>query len=140
MEKTALVLDASVLLKWYYDENDSDKAIAIRDKFNRSELDILVPQILYYEVSNVFRYNKMYELAEKNRMINNLFSLGLETRLLSSEDMIIANELANTCNVTIYDAVYLSLARQLGIPLVTADEEFVKKVRAKDAVALNDWK
>lgn len=139
MEKTTLVLDASVLIKWYYEEEDSEKAIAIRDMFDRSELDIIVPQILYYEVSNAIRYNKYLQLEDKNRIIDNLFSLGLETRLLSSEDMVRTNEMATKNDTTIYDTAYLAMARNFGIPLVTADEEFVKKVRAKDVVSLKDW-
>ena len=49
-----IVLDASVVAKWFIEEEDTEKAIEIRDKFVRGEIKILVPSLLIYEIGNVF--------------------------------------------------------------------------------------
>jgi len=48
-----IVIDTSVVLKWYLvDEEYSQKALSILDKYVSNEIDILAPSLLEYEVIN----------------------------------------------------------------------------------------
>jgi len=48
-----IVIDASVVLKWYLvDEEYSEKALGLLDQYVSDELDILAPSLLEYEVIN----------------------------------------------------------------------------------------
>lgn len=47
MSKTILVLDASVVIKWFSNEEDSEKAINIRDKFANGDILIVCPDLQY---------------------------------------------------------------------------------------------
>ena len=49
-----IVLDASVVAKWFIEEEDTEKAIEIRDKFVQGEIEVLVHSLLIYEIGNVF--------------------------------------------------------------------------------------
>ena len=48
----ALVLDTSVIMKWYKEEEDSDKALEIRDKCIRGEIQLSAPDLVLYEMVN----------------------------------------------------------------------------------------
>jgi predicted nucleic acid-binding protein len=45
-----------------------------------------------------------------------------------------ANAIAWTYKITIYDALYVALAEQVGYPFITADEVMVKKLHGHSIV------
>jgi len=72
------VLDASVVLKWFVAENDSDKAVRLREEYYLGERDIIVPDLLLFEVSNALRYNSGFKVSEIKESIRTLFDMGIE--------------------------------------------------------------
>lgn len=54
MPAKKLILDASVVIKWFVDEEDSNKAILYLDTISQNQLIIIVPSLLFYEVGNFF--------------------------------------------------------------------------------------
>jgi len=56
--KRQYVLDASVIIKWYYFENESDLEAAdyIHEKVIRNEIIIVSPDLMIYEVLNFFAF------------------------------------------------------------------------------------
>ena len=55
-----IILDASVILRWFIEEEQSDKARKIQDDYLVDKLDIAVPDLLLYEVANALRFNKSF--------------------------------------------------------------------------------
>ncbi len=55
MEKQKVVADASVVAKWFLNEEFSEEATLLRDSFVKDELTISVPSLLNYEILNVLR-------------------------------------------------------------------------------------
>lgn len=52
-----IVLDTSVLLKWVFtEEENADKAIALKDRHLRGELLIIIPELATYEFANVIQH------------------------------------------------------------------------------------
>jgi predicted nucleic acid-binding protein len=51
------ILDASVVLKCFVDEEYTDKAIAMPDDYEKGETTIYSVQFMPYEVINAFCYN-----------------------------------------------------------------------------------
>ncbi len=47
-----IIIDASVIVKWYIDENDSNKAEIIKEQFINEKIDIIIPTLLNFEVLN----------------------------------------------------------------------------------------
>jgi len=64
------VLDASVVLKWFVDEYDSDKAAQLKEEYYSGEREIIVPDLLLFEVANALRYNPAFEIEEIKESIN----------------------------------------------------------------------
>ena len=64
-----MVLDASVVLKWYLtDEELGVKAISLLGEYVSNELDILAPSLLEYEVMNGLMIAQNQERPEMGQM------------------------------------------------------------------------
>jgi len=122
------VLDASVILKWFVDEEDSVQALRIRDEFYNGNREIIVPDLLLFEVSNALRYNPSFTVEEIKEAMRTIFDVGIEIITPTYSLLASAIELAKKLDVTCYDAVYLALAADLDFDFITADEKFYRKV------------
>ena len=135
-----IVPDASVLLKWAFhspDEHDRDSAIALLHAWIAGKVDIVLPKLWSFEVGNVLMMKKPDTAPE----IMEIF-IGYD---FVESDMSIelckeTFKLMQKYHVTFYDAAYHALAVLSKGILLTADEDYCKKVRdAKHVVRLKDW-
>ena len=120
-----LVIDASVIVKWFLNEENSDIARLIRLDLEKGSMSIIIPELLLLEVSNSLKYNKV---KEKNIIFANkiLFDAGFMISKLNEEIMLKTIENSIKYNITVYDALYVTLAQLHGTFLVTADKELYK--------------
>ena len=127
MEKEKIVVDASVVAKWFLIEECSDKALQLRNDYIKGAVILAAPTLLEYEVLNALRYSGVYSASELKKIGVALNKYGLETHGLSGEVKERAVELALSKDITIYDASYIALAQHLGAKLYTADNELAEK-------------
>jgi predicted nucleic acid-binding protein len=120
-----VIVDASIVLKWFVAERDSPAALLVR-----TEHTIAAPDFLLIECRNAL-LNKVrrreLDRAEAEDAESALDSIGID--ILSSRPMlcdafIIALDLAEP----IYDCIYLAAALATDRKLITADEHFAAKV------------
>ena len=125
MEKQEKVVDASVIVKWFLNEENSEKARMIKSDLESGNISIIVPELLFLEISNSLRYKKV---KEKNILVANkiLFGAGFDVAKLSEWVMIKTIENSVRYNITVYDALYITLAQIHGTFLVTADKGLYK--------------
>lgn len=71
------VLDASVVIKWFSEEEYTDKAVKLRDDFFKGENELVVPDLLLYEVSNALRYNPNFDETDVVEAVGSLFDMGI---------------------------------------------------------------
>ena len=126
MEKK-IVVDASVVAKWYLIEVYSDNAIKLRNDYVRGLVQIIVPSLLEYEVLNALRYSGVYNLDELKKIGSSLNKYGFITYDLENDIKDLVIKLALKENITIYDASYIALALKFNTLLYTADQELVTK-------------
>lgn len=126
--KKVVVVDASVIIKWFVDEEHSKKAIALRQGYIDGKLDIVCPNLLPYEVLNALRYNP--ESGEEHVRLAaealKKYQLWLYPILGELAALCIKNSFAY--GMSLYDSAYVSLAEYLDSTLYTADEKLLDKV------------
>src|SRR3989338_8537166 len=122
MERQKKVLDASVLVKWFSKEEDTDKALALLEQHSKEEIEILVPEIAFLEVINSLRYKKKDE-EELQKALDLLLDIQLRTIVLTKDILRKSIKIAVNENLTIYDSLYAAIAQLYGCLLITADKE-----------------
>ena len=133
---TAVVPDASIILKWVLDAEDEPghaAASQLLERWQRGELRLVVPPLWLYEVGNVLCLKRPADAAEA---LGILCDLGLSEVPLSRELMQRTVALAQGHDLTFYDASYLAVAEESKAVLVTADSKFYRRLPAGLAVEL----
>ncbi len=125
MEKQTQVLDASVIVKWFINETDSEKAIELWKNHVSGEIKIVVPNLIFSEIINSLRYkgNDEKSLLEINKSLwNSEFIIENVNEQILQNAIIIAKKY----DLTIYDSIYVAIAHLNGSSLITADKELFK--------------
>lgn len=124
--RNIVVIDTSIVIKWVFDEPNSDIAQALLAEWINKGTKIIAPSLLAYEVANV-----LYKNVRKGEITLKQAKLAL-TKILLSElkinfspdpDLgVQALELADRYKLSAaYDPHYLALAEREGCEFWTAD-------------------
>ena len=116
-----VVLDASVLLKWFLDEPGSEAALALKRRYCDGELATVIPALAFYEIPNVLRFKREVPKAEVKDITRALWDLELETVAPTEALLEEAIDLSFLTSLSLYDCAYLALAKELDAALITAD-------------------
>lgn len=123
-----IVLDASVVIKWYVEEELTDKAVEILNDYSDGLVDILSVQLMPFEVLNALRYNPQLGTSELTKVCESLTRTQITLFPLLDGLYQESVSIAFKYGTTIYDAAYLSLAITTDCILYTADAKFRNKV------------
>ncbi|MCG2709111.1 MAG: type II toxin-antitoxin system VapC family toxin [Thermodesulfovibrionales bacterium] len=124
-----MVIDASVILKWFMEEDGSNKAKDIKNAHISGASTITIPDIALYEVGNALRYKLEFSAKEVNRCFEELYELNLDIIGPYPEIVFLVTEIARQNDITFYDAFYVALAKELGLQFITADERLYNRTR-----------
>ena len=126
-----IVVDASVVVKWYVLEDDRSRALKIREDYIDGLVELAAPALMPFEVLNIIRcssdglgYGKLAEIAES------LSLYGFELHHLEGEYARLTASIALENGITVYDASYVVLAKVLDTVLYTADERLLGKLKS----------
>lgn len=129
-----LILDASVIIKWFSEEEYTDKSLKIREEIRSGDERGILPDLLLYEVANALRYSPRFNEDDVRDAIDSILDMGMDIVTPTSEIINSAINLAFTYNITVYDSFYVALAKELEIPLITADKKLHKNVKEMNFV------
>jgi predicted nucleic acid-binding protein len=121
-----VVADASVVVKWFIEEAHSDAARRLRDDYAADLIDLDAPCILPFEVMNALHFSSLFTPDELTLAAEALDRFSISLHVLEGELSKATLELARASGVTIYDASYAALTRQLGSEFYTADERLIE--------------
>ena len=137
-----LVVDSSVIVKWFakQDETDRPQALFIRKQFLSHQLNLIVPDLVLYEITNVLKTKKEVEGKDVRETIKFLFVYPFYTVSPSQALFLSALKIAYDYELTIYDAIYVALAQGAACSLITADKKLQSKCKSLDICLLKDFK
>jgi predicted nucleic acid-binding protein len=127
-----VVLDSSVVVKWFSTENKTEEALRLRDSYTQGSLKLTVSEILIAEVANALRYKPDYDTEKLKKALTSL--LGLHLNIIHLNETILARtvEIAYEGKVAFYDALPVAIAERREAVCITADEATqYRKLQAK---------
>lgn len=134
---TRYVVDSSVVTKWFVPETHSAAALAYLQTGRR----LVAPDLLMPELGNVlWKKIRSHEIdAPAGKLIVRHYQ-DLPVRLVPSLWLMgPALEIAVGLGRTVYDSLYLALARSARCSAVTADRRLLNAVRSSPLAALIRW-
>lgn len=127
------VIDASVLIQAYVKEEQSDEVLALLGELGTpGNLTLHVPEFCLLECTNViWKHVRLHGMPvqQAQRAIQHLSQLPL-TIQPTVEYLEVALTLGIENRLAIYDSLYLALAADLNVPLLTADARQAKVAQA----------
>jgi predicted nucleic acid-binding protein len=126
------VIDASVVLKWYLDDEEyGQKALSLLAKYVSEELDIIAPSLLEYEVINGLLIAQKRGRIKKDKILTAIDGfVNLEIKFLDLSNLY--QKVLHYCNAykcSAYDGSYLAVAENEGAVMITSDAGLYKTVR-----------
>ena len=129
MEK--VILDTSVIVKWFIAEENSDQALRILQEIKNQKLKLIAPKIIILEVVNALFLGNNYPQEGILKALQDIEGLNPEwvnIGSLSNEVIVITTI---QTKIAAYDAFFLALAETRKIPLITADKKHHPKKFSK---------
>lgn len=137
-----LVVDASVAIKWFVAEADSEVA----DRLLQEEIELHAPLLLMSEFANGLWKDcqkKLIDGAQAEAALKNIrrsIDHWHETESLLGQ----ALKLSIRLDHPVYDSVYIALAERNALRCVTADLRLLRKIKATEyadlVLHLADWR
>jgi len=133
-----LVLDTSVVVKWFVrpPEEDLEAALEVRRRVVEAELNLIIPDLMFYELVNVLLYQPQLRIQEAANALDSLEAMDLDVRPFSYSLGNEAVQLGKATGITAYDAYFIVFAEAFRCPLVTADRRCYARVRGRPSVKL----
>jgi predicted nucleic acid-binding protein len=122
------VLDASVAAKVFFFEEGSEAARACVSSGDF----VCAPDLLFIELASVAAKRVRQGISSDDRALGALRSVGSIVDLVapSRDHSERAYALARDHGFSVYDSVYLALAEERAIPVVTADERLLRRAES----------
>jgi predicted nucleic acid-binding protein len=140
---TALLVDSSVLIKWFHREGESEvaEARAILNAHLREEIEARIIELGLYEVGNVLLTSLHWKARDVSDQLGDLISICGTPLFVPIPWLYDAARLSQASRLTFYDAAWAAAARALRVALVSSDKplqrarlaesptEFVRRLR-----------
>jgi predicted nucleic acid-binding protein len=124
---TTLLVDTSVLVKWFHSEGESElgEARAIRDATRRGEVEARVIDLAIYELGNVLLRALQWSGPDVADQLDDLMVICGVPVAIGAAWFRQAADIGATHGLTFYDACCAAAAQGLGVSLVSADTRLI---------------
>ncbi|MDA8317350.1 MAG: type II toxin-antitoxin system VapC family toxin [Actinomycetota bacterium] len=135
---TTLLVDTSVLVKWFHSEGESEliEARAIRDATRRGEIEARVIDLAIYEMGNVLLRSLHWSASDVADQLDDLIVICGAPLAIAAAWLRQAADIGATHGLTFYDACWAAAAQALGISLVSVDAQLLAAGLAESPAAL----
>lgn len=116
-------VDASAGIKWFSSEKEDKVEIAkiLLEKNLSGEIEIIVPDLFFFEIINSFLYKKNFSYGQILKIFNSLKLMHMQIIYADYQLMEESLSIAHRQGITFYDALYVACARQKDCILLTED-------------------
>ena len=122
-----IVLDASVAVKWFSEKNEAhvESGVKIQEQKISGLLEIIVPDLFFLEVLNTFLTKSGFGPQDISIIQQALQKLNL--KIVYPDDAILKDtvKIVSDTGLTIYDSLYIAVAKVYGAPLYTEDKKIL---------------
>lgn len=123
------VIDASVIVKWFIPEEESDKAGRLKELLARGEASLYSPRYTLVEFANALTLHPLVKLSEDDITDAISASEGMVTLTdLTHEEWGAAIKLAREIPTAVYDSAYLALSLNMDMKFITADSKLYARL------------
>ena len=122
------VVDASVAIKWFSDEEGSIDARDFLRRHVEGKIQLTAPDLLLYEVGNALARGKQLDAESIEDALSFILTSGIRLFSLVDDTMHLAVKMCDKYRLTFYDAAYASLAADLDVPLLSADSKSHQRI------------
>ena len=124
---TTLLVDTSVLIKWFHSEGESQvaEARALREATRRGDIEARVVDLALYEIGNVLLRSLQWSGPAVADQLDDLIAICGSPLAVTADLLRQAAVLGAANGLTFYDACWASTARAFGISLVSADVQLL---------------
>lgn len=134
-----IVLDTSVVTKWFSQKQEQDlpAAFHILELIQQDQIQVICPRIILLELANVLFFGKG---VSQNDCLQAVLALrDLCSQLVDELNLPALTELMYKSKLTSYDTVFVNLAEEYRLPLVTADYKHHQKSVSPNIVWLAEF-
>jgi len=121
-----IVVDTSVVVKWYIPEQHYEAARRLRDEYLDGKFDLIAPALMPFEAVNALKYSGHYDGERLEEAAQSLPEYGID--LVPFNEIGAVAEIANDLGITVYDAAYVAVAREFDTKAYTADGSLLDDV------------
>lgn len=129
MKAVNFVIDASIVVKWFSEEENRFKALKILKNLEKEKYALLAPEILIYEVANALYKGKHLENKDIKSAMDSILDIEIDYYQLDKVLIYQAVDFMVNYNITFYDAVYGALSLLHNAPLISANSKHHKKIK-----------
>lgn len=126
MAEKTYILDSSVAIKWFLQESDSLRALEIRGAFKERRISLAAPDLILYELANGMHFSKAATPQLIQGALTSFVNCGVQIISPRLELFWKAIDEAADQHITIYDSIFIALAKQLKTNVITADTGMAK--------------
>ncbi len=134
-----LLLDSSVVMKWFRSEADFALARELRKGHLSGRWEIRLADLVLYETGNALLYSGDFSADEVIQSIESVLQLELILYAFDHPIFKRALQISSAHGVAIYDSYLVALAEIENLIFVTADERLLQKITDRsNTVGLNE--
>ena len=125
MEK--IVVDSSIVVKWFIEEEKSKEARQLLKKHEDELITLYAPDIIILEVLNALFFKAGFPKDQLIGTLNKLYNV--ELHLISIQQKLSQKTLGIVIReeITFYDGLFIALAQELDCYLITNDKKHHRK-------------
>ncbi|MGA1819733.1 MAG: type II toxin-antitoxin system VapC family toxin [Thermoplasmatota archaeon] len=125
--KVGIVLDTSALFKLFYEEKNSDKMDALMEIMIKHGESVYSIDLILYELGQIMITKHRMKAVMARDFPQRLSALNINIQFPDDFFLRSAMDVGKKLDTTFYDSCFIAISERLDLPLITEDNDILKK-------------